>query len=54
MVTFNMTARVQLNSGWRGYYFSKLEIEFHMMKKMYAALRMGTHTEKTTFSCKDY
>ena len=30
-----------------------LEMEFHMMNTIYAALTMRAQTEKTTFSCKD-
>ena len=33
---------------------SKPEIEFHVMEEMYAALRMCTCAEKTTFLGKDY
>ena len=31
----------------------QVEMEFHMIDIIYAALPMGAQTEKTTFSCKD-
>ena len=37
----------------KSYQLSKPEIEFNMMEKMYAALRLCTYAEKTTFLCKD-
>ena len=37
----------------KSYQLSKLEIEFHVMEEMYAALRLCTCEEKTTFLGKD-
>ena len=35
------------------YHASNLEMEFHMINIIYAALSIRAQTEKTTFSCKD-
>ena len=35
------------------YQVFKPEMEFNMLNIIYVALRMCTHTEKTTFKCKD-
>ena len=46
-------ATAQLTPNQKFYQLSKPEIEFHVMKEMYAALRMCTYAEKTTFLSKD-
>ena len=43
----------QLTPNGKSYQLSKPEIEFHVMKEIYAALRMCTCAEKTTFLGKD-
>ena len=48
-----LTAMAQLTPNRKSYQLSKPEIEFHVMKEMYAALRMCTYAEKTTFLSKD-
>ena len=48
-----MTATAQLTPNQKFYQLSKPEIEFHVMEEMYAALRMCTCAEKTTFLGKD-
>ena len=48
-----LTATAQLTLNRKSYQLSKPEIEFHVMKEMYAALRMCACAEKTTFLGKD-
>ena len=48
-----MTATAQLTLNQKSYQLSKLEIEFHVMEEMYAALCMCGCAEKTTFLGKD-
>ena len=48
-----LTATQQMMLSLKCYQVSKPEIEFHIMNIMYAELHMRTHTENTSFSCKD-
>ena len=48
-----MTAMGQLILNRKCYQVFKPEMEFNMLNIIYVALRMCTHTEKTTFKCKD-
>ena len=48
-----LTAKAQLTSNRKSYQLSKPEIELHVMEEMYAAWRMCTCAEKTTFLGKD-
>ena len=48
-----LTATAQLTQYRKSYQLSKPEIEFHVMEEMYAALRLCTCAEKTTFLGKD-
>ena len=47
-----MTVTAQLTPQRKCYQLSESEIEFDMMEKMYAALRMRTCAEETTFQAK--
>ena len=51
LLTLTVTAKLTPNR--KSYQLSKAEIEFHVMEEMYAALRMCTCAEKTTFLGKD-
>ena len=48
-----MTATAQVTPNRKFYKLSKPEIEFHVIKEMYAALLMCTCAEKTSFLGKD-
>ena len=48
-----MTATPQLMFNRKWYKASKLEMEFHKINIIYAALSIRARIEKTTFSCKD-
>ena len=48
-----MTATPQLMLSRKWYQASKLEMEFHMIDILYAALSIHAQTEETTLSCKD-
>ena len=52
MLTFCNSA-AQLAQNRKSYQLFKLEIEFNVMEEIYAALRMCTCAEKTTFLGKD-
>ena len=48
-----LKATAQLTQNLKSYQLSKPEIELYVMEEMYAALRMCTCAEKTTFLGKD-
>jgi len=50
---YDLTATAQLTLNRKSYQLSKPDIEFYVMEEMYAALRLCTCEEKTTFLGKD-
>ena len=52
-MTPHLIGTAQLTPNQKCYPLSKAEIEFNMMKEMYAALNMRTCSEKTTVKIKN-